>query len=276
MKKYLVFLILLTTQTFYAQSGWTKNKGEAYTQLSFTTISGYDTVFGDPEYNTERQVTDNTIQFYSEYGLTDKTTIILNLPIKLIKTGQLVGNTTGITTENSTTNLGNIEIGLKHQFYNKKWAIAGQLNIATNSGSFDNASGIRSGIDAWSFTPTINFSRSFKGFYAQAFTGLDIRTNNYSNNFKIGGEIGTKPFKNVLLIAFIDVVKSLKDGNIALPSSNLLTALYVNDQEYASFGLKAIGEITEKFGANVGFGGAFSGNNVAKKAAITFGVYQKF
>lgn len=276
MKKYLALLILLSTHSIFAQSGWTKEKGKVYTQLAFTTINGYDTIFGDPEYNTEREITDNTLQFYGEYGLTNKTTIILNIPFKFIETGDLVGNATGITTANSSTNLGNIEVGLRHQFYNNKWALAGQLNVEANTGVFDNASGIRTGFDAWTFTPTVNISRSFKGFYLQGFTGLNLRTNNHSNNFKIGGEIGTKLFKNILLIAFLDIVESFEDGNITLPLTNQLTALHVNNQEYTAFGLKAIAELTGNFGINAGFGGAFSGNNVAKSPAITFGLYHSF
>ena len=42
-------------------------KGNFYTQLSFTSISGYNTLFGDPDYNTEREISDRTLQFFTEY-----------------------------------------------------------------------------------------------------------------------------------------------------------------------------------------------------------------
>ena len=61
-----------------------------------------------------------------------------------------------------------------------------------------------------------------------------------------------------------------------LPAENQLTGLYVNNQEYGAFGLKAIGEFSNNSGITAGYGGAFSGNNVAKQAALTFGVYHKF
>ena len=61
-----------------------------------------------------------------------------------------------------------------------------------------------------------------------------------------------------------------------LPTSNLLTGLYINNQEYSSFSIKAIGEITKNFGLTAGIGGAFSGNNVAKQGAFNFGIYHKF
>lgn len=275
MKNLYTIIALLSSGILFAQSPWTQEKGKFYSQLSFSTISNYDEVFGDPEYNTDREVTDNTLQLYGEYGLTSKTTLLLNLPVKLISTGDAV-NGNAFITEDSKTAFGNIAFGVKHQFYKKKWIVSGQLNVEANTGTFESASGIRTGQDAWTFTPTINIGRSFDQFYIQAFTGIDVKTNNYSNNFKIGGEIGTKVHSKIWLIGFLDIVNSFNDGDVAIPLNNAATALYVNNQEYTAFGLKAIGEINQSFGGVLSFGGAFSGNNVAKQAALTVGVYHKF
>lgn len=275
MKKVFVCIAILSSSFVFSQSPWTQEKGKFYTQLSFSTIANYDEVFGDPEYQTNREITDNTLQLFGEYGLSSKTTLLVNLPIKLIKTGDVV-NGNAFITEDSKTALGNISLGLKHQFYKKKWIISGQLNVEANTGSFETASGIRTGHDAWTFTPTLNIGRSFEKFYVQAFTGIGLKTNDYSNNFKIGGEIGTKVHSKIWLVGFIDIVNSFNDGNVNLPFSNLGTALYVNNQEYGAFGLKAIGEINDSFGGILSFGGAFSGNNVAKQAALSVGIYHQF
>ncbi|MEM6685181.1 MAG: transporter, partial [Bacteroidota bacterium] len=223
MKNIYTIIMILSVQFLFAQSPWTQEKGKFYTQLSFTTISNYDEIFGDPDYSTDREITDNTLQLYGEYGLTNKTTLLVNLPIKFISTGDAVGGNAFIT-EESTSSFGNISVGLRHQFYKKKWIISGQLNVEANTGTFEAASGIRTGRDAWTFTPTINFGRSFDKFYIQAFTGVDLMTNNYSNNFKIGGEIGTKVHSKIWLIGFVDIVNSFNDGDIALPIANLATA----------------------------------------------------
>jgi hypothetical protein len=275
MKKVFVFIAMLSSSFAFSQSPWTQEKGKFYTQLSFSTIANYDEVFGDPEYQTDREITDNTLQLYGEYGLTSKTTLLVNLPVKFIKTGDVV-NGSAFITEDSKSAFGNIGFGVKHQFYNKKWLISGQLNVEANTGTFEANSGIRTGQDAWTFTPTLNIGRSFDKFYIQAFTGIDLKTNSYSNNFKIGGEIGTKVHSKIWLVGFVDIVNSFNDGDVNLPLSNFGTALYVNNQEYGAFGLKAIGELSNSFGGILSFGGAFSGNNVAKQAALTVGVYHKF
>lgn len=278
MKNLTKLFFLLISISAFSQSPWTQKDGKAFTQLSFTSIANYNTLFGDPDYETQRKTTDNTLQFYGEYGLTDKTTLLVNLPLKLIKTGELnISNSSLIPfSEGSETTLGNLELGIKHNFYNKGWLLSGQLSVEANTGSFENTSGIRTGYDAWSFTPLFLAGKSFGTTYLQSFIGANIRTNDYSSNFKIGGEVGHKITKNIWLIGFLDISKSFKNGDIVLPNSNIATGLYVNNQEYGAFGLKGIGEFSDNFGITAGFGGAFFGNNVAKKAALTFGVYHKF
>ena len=278
MKKITTFLFLLISIAAFSQSPWTQKDGNFYTQLSYTTISNYDVLFGNPDYNTNGKITDNTIQFYAEYGFSDKTTLILNLPYKSISYDQYVICINGPCNnlEHSKSSLGNIEIGLKHNFFSKNWLLSGQVSVEANTGSFDTNSGIRTGYNAWSITPLFLAGKSFGKSYFQSFIGANIRTNNYSSNFKIGGEYGYKVTKGFWLVGFLDIVKSFKNGNVVLPASNLANGLYVNDQEYSAYGFKGIAEFTNNFGITASFASAFSGNNVPKKAALNFGVYHKF
>jgi hypothetical protein len=278
MKKFVILILLISISNMYGQSPWTQKKGKAYTQLSFTSISGYTGLFGDPDYSTEREITDNTLQLYGEYGLTDRTSILLNLPFKMVKAGDLTNASLipSFSQSGSETSLGNIEVGIKHVFSQKKWIFSGQFNIEANTSSFFVNSGLRTGYDAWSFTPLFLAGRSFGNTYIQGFPGASIRTNNYSSNFRIGGEVGTKVLKHFWLIGFVDISSSFENGQIDLPVANLVNGLYINDQEYGAMGIKVIGELAKNFGVNLGFGGAFSGNNVAKRAAMTIGIYQKF
>jgi len=273
-----LFVLLIMNPVIFSQSPWAKEKGEFYTQFSFSTIPSYNEIYGDPDYFSIRNITDNTFQLYGEYGVSDKTTLLLNVPFKNITTSDYVEPIPldPFLDNGATINtFGNIEAGIKHNFISKKWLLTGQFNIELNTSSYDEISGIRTGYDAFTFTPLINFGKSFNKSYFQGFTGFNLRTNNYSSNFKIGAEGGTKVFNRIWLVAFLDFVISLNNGDIELPIGNQLYALYVNNQEYTAFGLKFIGEITTDFGLIAGFGGAFSGNNVAKQAALNFGVYYK-
>ena len=263
----------------FSQGPWTQNKGKIYSQVSYSTIPNYDALFGDPDYNSEREITDNTLQFYGEYGLLDKTTLIVNLPLKMIKTGVLtdfLATGSEITTDGFEISLGNVEFSLKHNFYNKKWLLSGQLSLEANTGSFYENSGIRTGYDAWSFKPFFLAGRSFQKSYLQTSIGTCLRTNNYSSSVKVGGEYGRKITKSIWLVGFLDIEKSFKNGDVVLPTSNLVTGLYVNNQEYGVVGVKVIGEFSNDFGITASLPAAFFGNNVAKQMAFSFGVYKKF
>lgn len=280
MRSGIIILVFFISLSSFSQSPWVKDKGEFYTQLTYTTIPNYTDMFGDPDYSVLGEISDNTVQLYGEYGLSDKTTLILNVPLKVILINGYQSpfiDCFGDCSEDfNKTALGNIELGVKHNFYKKDWILSGQFSVETNTSSYDEFSGIRTGYDAYTFTPLFLAGRSFGKTYLQSFIGANIRTNDYSSNFRIGGEVGHKIAKRIWLIGFVDVVKSFRNGDLVLPTQNTFTGLYVNDQEYGGFGLKAIGEITDSFGVNVGFGGAFFGNNVAKQVALNFGVYQKF
>ncbi|WP_400077907.1 hypothetical protein [Winogradskyella sp. R77965] len=280
MKKCIKTLILFISLSAFSQSPWTQEMGKFYTQLSYSTIPNYNEFFGDPDYSTIGELSDNTVQLYAEYGISDNTTLIVNLPLKLITFNgfqdpriDCIGD---CSQDFNETALGNIELGIRYNFYKKDWILSGQLSTEANTASYFEDSGIRTGYDAYTITPLFLAGRSFEKTYIQSFIGANIRTNDYSSNFKIGGEFGYKLHKRIWLIGFLDIVKTLANGDVSLPFQNRFTGLYVNDQDYGSYGLKGIGEITDKFGVTAGFGGAFFGNNVAKQAALNFGLYHKF
>ena len=281
MKSISLLFSLLITSTLFAQSPWTKDKGDLFVNFSYTTISDYNEIFGDPDYFTNGKITDNTYQIYGEYGLSDKTTLIASIPLKSISVDNFVYidpaiNCVGDCSELlnfSETAFGNISLGIKHQFYNKGWVISGQFVTEFNTSTFDAKSGIRTGYDAYTFTPQLLAGKSFGKTFFQSHIGVDVRTNDYSNNFKIGGEFGGKVLKNIWLIGFVDVVESFEDGNRI--NDNPLNGLYQNDKEYGAYGLKAILQLCD-LGVTASFANAFSGNNVPKQSAFSIGIFNTF
>ncbi len=198
-------------------------------------------MFGEPDFSLSGTITDRTYQFYGEYGLTNKTSLLVNMPLKSIDINNYVdpailcvGNCAQSFNE---TAFGNIALGLKHNFLKKKWVLSGQLSMQMNTGTYDETSAIRTGFDAYTFTPLLLAGTNFGKNYFQSFIGADIRTNNYSYNLKIGGEIGRKLTQNIWLIGFVDVSQSLNNGDISFQANNAANSLYINDQEYLAYGL---------------------------------------
>ncbi|APG65826.1 hypothetical protein LPB136_10825 [Tenacibaculum todarodis] len=277
MKKLTTLFIFLFTLSIFSQSPWTQNKGILYTQLSFTTIPKYKALFGNPEVATERQITDNTLRIYAEYGISNKTTLFTALPIKTVKAENLVKSTPNpITTKGTLTSMGNILFGVKHNFYNKKWLITGQVGFETSTSRYHTNSGVRTGYDAWTITPMISAGKSSNSWYVQTYVGADFRTNEYSSAFKIGGEIGYKLTSWLTMAGFADGLASFTNGSVIIPKENKLTGLYVNNKSYAAFGIKPTFVVNPKFGINLGVGLAFGGRRIPQTPAISAGFHYKF
>ena len=121
MKQLATILLLILTLNSFSQSPWTQEKGKFYTQVSFTSIANYDTLFGDPDYSNFGNYTDNTAQIFAEYGLNSKTSLLVNIPLKLISIDNFedprIDCATDCGRNFNESALGNIEIGIKHNFY---------------------------------------------------------------------------------------------------------------------------------------------------------------
>lgn len=76
MKNITKLLFLFISISVFSQGPWTQEKGKFYTQLSFTTIPSYNELFGDPDYTISGEISDNTMQIYGEYGLSEKNNFI--------------------------------------------------------------------------------------------------------------------------------------------------------------------------------------------------------
>lgn len=176
MKNLISVLLFVFSVNLMAQSPWVKQKKESYIQLAYTFRPTYNEISGDPSYDTDREIADNTLQLYGEYGLSNKTTLLLGIPLKMVNSGDIINRTQIPTTQEGNINsLGNINVGIKHNFKNKKWLFSGQLNIEANTGTFDENSGLRTGLDAWTFSPLLITGTSLNKWYLQGFTGIDIR-----------------------------------------------------------------------------------------------------
>ncbi|MGB1296218.1 MAG: transporter [Flavobacteriales bacterium] len=281
---YITLFSIIGIYQSIAQSAWTKKESEGYLQFQYNTIPTYDEVFqesGDESLFPHREQSQHSLNFYGEYGLTDKTTIIGHVPLSIMHTGELNENIDwdvidiNSSKKETITALGNIEFGVRHKLYSKSVEISGQLNVHLNTSTYDKESGIRTGYDAYSFIPTINIGKGWNKSYIQGFTGAALRTNDYFQSFKIGIEYGYKIHEHVWAIAFIDGLITMDEGDIEETAQSRWTYMYVNNQEYVAFGLKLNYELKDNFGMNLGFGGAFSAKRVAKKPSLALGIYKK-
>lgn len=268
----LIFSIQLT-----AQNAWARPKGEVYLQFGFHNISNYSSVFnkGETGLSLERVMSDRTLQIYGEVGLTDQLTLVANVPYKTVQSQEPL--VTLPTLDSGTlSDLGNVEVGLRHQILRGNFNIAAQVNVKANTSSFDQALGLRTDLDAWSILPSISIGRSKENSYTQAFLGYAWHANDYSHHFRLGFEAGLGILDKHWLIFFIDIYDALENGDRVEDANNLLTGLFLDNQQFGGLGLKAIISLPADIQLNLGVGGAFFGDLVPSQGATSIGIARKF
>lgn len=282
MKRIIVLLLIVVlSTTAFAQSPWVKEKGSAYTQVSLNMITEYSSIYASSGNHVElpRLVTDKSIQFYGEFGLGGDWQISTALPYKLLTTGGLSSNYTGgaFNIQEGTHNaLGNIELAIKKNFINKSFLLTGQLKTELPTSSFDELTGLRSGLDALSIIPSITVGKGWNQAYGYISVGSAIRSNDYSGDVRISGELGTQPINKFWIVLVLDVVSSLENATPDIPNNQFESGIYLNNQEYFAYGIKFAYEIKDGWGINLAGYGASSGNAVARAPSVNFGVFYEW
>lgn len=274
----LVVLSTCLTSTM-AQSPWVAEKGKGYTQIGYTNIGPYSDLFlsDGSSYPLSNEITDQTIQVYGEYGIGTGSSIIASLPVKKLKSGKSLIPSTPISAgSGDLTTLGNIQVALRHNFISNKIVFSGQLLAELPTAGYDESTGLRGGLNALSIVPTLSAGFSKSKFYEYISAGAAIRSNDYSSEWRLSGEIGYQIINRVYIIGVIDIVQNFENGNVAESTSQLGTGLYLNNQSYFAYGLKGIVGFTDNIGLSGAFYGAGSGNLVAKSPSINFGIYYKW
>lgn len=275
----LIFSILLTANFLYAQSPWTQEKGSGYGQLSLMAIPEYNEFFvkGADNFTASRKYSETAAQAYVEYGVLEGTTLVLDAPIKFLTSGEELLDSLATNEAGNLTSIGNVRLSVRQNIYNKGPNVAAQLAIEIPTGKYDDATGLRTGFDAWTFLPSVSVGGGFGKGYAFAYGGVGIRTNDYSNYLNVGLEGGYNPFDWLWLMLFFDVIQSFENGERIDPPNNVQTAFYVNDQEWASLGFKVLYNIKDNIGLTASTTlAAFAANQVPASPSLAIGVFTEW
>jgi hypothetical protein len=278
----LIFIgLLFLAQLSFAQ--WSKGKGKGYYKLSawYLNTDQHFTDTGDIDPNATR--TQFNINFYGEYGLSDKLDVIAYVPFFARATqNNIFSGTNGslIQPGEELNSIGDIDLGLNYNFYKKgNWSASAKLILGLptgeDAGGSDGSYQTGDGEFNQYLSGLLGFSTSFNGtpFFAKTYIGINNRTQNFSDEFRFGLESGINIFnKKVWLIARLDVVESLQNGS--LNAQNVPQgSIFANNVEFIGIGAEASYYITDKLGVSVGVGGAISGRIIAANPSLTGGIF---
>ncbi|MFM2392244.1 MAG: hypothetical protein RLZZ546_221 [Bacteroidota bacterium] len=208
--KYFFYILFLNCLSYVVsgQGGWTQAKGKYFTKIDFTSLgaTNYYTPSGILfKTNTFNQ---NSINLYGEYGITNRLTAILNMPLLRINSFETSNSVAGIgdakielkyklTSENqlpiAISIAPELPIGRSNAFAQNKENPLEKINLPTGDGEFN----------VWS---TLAVSLPFASWaYSSYFGSYNFRTKydglNFQNQYQIGFELGVKPLENLWINA---------------------------------------------------------------------------
>lgn len=281
----LVLLFISIFQSAFAGGPWPRKKNSGYAQLGFTYV-GYNKLFNHEGkvVDLRRNVTDFTSQVYIDFGLTDRLTMVANLPFKYVATSSAIASADtsyfrDTVPSGNLFGLNNVMLGFKYNIINKRVLFSAGLNAEANVAKYDSLTTLRTGPSTFVIHPYLSTGTTFyQGkFYTQLDAGYRVRLKDYSDevdfNFELGFSWNQKTYFIANVAGRFTVGEGSLNNNVTPLSPNgrdLHTSLYPNNQQYVGYGLKFIQKIKKvHLNAAVYFG---TGQMVAAAPSYNLGV----
>lgn len=281
LKKSILFLIIFTLLSQLTFSQWTRDKGKGYYKISgwYLQSDQHYTDTGDIDPNATRSYFN--LSFYGLYGISKKVNLIGYIPF-FSRTVQndIVSGTTGETLMpgEAVNAIGDIDIGIIYSLLNKNnWALSATLKLGLPTGEDEggNNGSFQTGDGEFNQLLQLNLGRSLTIFknsaYAKAYVGFNNRSNGFSDELKLGAELGIKFFNKLFIIPRSKVNLSLNNGS--LNAQNAQGNIFANNVEYVNMGVGGLYYITKKFGVSLGFDSAVSGRIIAANPSFSAGLF---
>ena len=263
-------VLLLSISLCNAQSPWTRDKGKSYIQLGFTSLNYNSYQLEGKKVENFGEISDNTIQVYAEYGITNKLEAQVILPYKTISFDDSATNTS-----ESISGLGNVTLGLKYKWHDKTWKVSTGITYNAKSIKVDYDKGLSTGFNAATILPYISVGSSINKWYYFGNIGYGYMNNDYSDYLKATFEVGYEVIKKGHLIFVLDTRNVIAKED-AFITDTAQWPSYLDRQTYNAIGLKANYEFKkDKFGANFAAIGATGIDNAPLAPTLNSGIYVK-
>ncbi|MFB6258598.1 MAG: hypothetical protein ABEH38_07880 [Flavobacteriales bacterium] len=281
------FLLLAFLFALPAFSTWPQGAGKGYFNISFTylryheLIDGADLQNGFQHHALQRTVSDHTLNAYFEYGLTERLTLMGDIPYKIMRTGAELHETKaypypGDTVQAGRLNaMGNVVLGGRYLLSKGDLLWSAQLMVGMKSAQYQEASGLRSGYDAWYATPRLRLAKGWGGTYLEASFGYRYKTNGYTNDLISDNEFGiriprSKDRETWIIIPF-GAELPLGQGGYD-DGRSVHTGTYRNGEGFVDVGLKVNHELYKGLTLNLATLGALWARHGGNEMTLTAGI----
>jgi len=210
---------------------WTLEEHKAYHKVAANFFTSDDT-FGASAEGFE-EFTDYTVNYYGEYGLTDRVTLISQVPVR---------RSENIANGESFTNfgVGDVDIGIRYRLADAKWVLSSQF-LYKAPFLYDDDDDLPLGNGQSDFEFRLQAGRSL---YPYGYIGLEagyrFRTKDPSDEFRYLVEYGFDLNDKVYLRTKLDVIKAIDSTDVELDAtgSPFFPSAFDLGRVEASFGYK--------------------------------------
>lgn len=275
----LLLLIILIQSVTFAGGGWTQKKGNAYLKVSQWWVRS------GKFYNREANIINITTtgvyisSIYAEYGISNRITATIYTPFFVRSTLNKRQDPTGnlLSSGDELNGFGDVDLAIKYGLFQDKpivLAVGLQIGIPSGNPSGGETQLLQTGDGEFNQMLTLEASHSLYPIpaYLSVSTGLNNRTNNFSDEFRYWLEAGYS-LKKLTAIFRIQGVKSFFNGDDNLTSGN---GIFNNNVEFISYAGELIYTHNEKLGLTIGAASAISGRQILASNTYNAGIFYKF
>ncbi len=271
-------LSLFLAGTTIAGGGWPPKKGKGFFKFGQSVIraSQFYAPNGDLEDITTLSL--YTTSIYGEYGLSDRISAVAYVPFFVRSTiNEIQLRQSGTVTPGDEVNaLGDAELGLTYALTrDTKIALSTSLIFGLPLGETEGGEGriLQTGDGEFNQYLKLDAGVSFypAPLYASAHIGINNRTNNFSEEFRYGFELGYTGINKVTAILKANSVISFQNGE----GGGTANGIFSNNTEFFAFGPTLTYDLKENFGALASATFALSGKRILAAPAYEVGVFLK-
>lgn len=266
-------LLLFAWANVLAGGGWTQKKGEGYFKLGTTYLSTdqFYSRSGEAENITTTSLSINYI--YGEYGINDDFTITTYAPFFIRTTlNEIVSKNTGSLIEpgDELNGVGDFDIGLKYGLLkNTKVVMAPSVTLSLPLGTVGggNTELLQTGDGEMNVLTKLEASTAIKKYYFTAIGGINVRSEQFSEEWHLGFEAGYASEK-LIAASKLYSVQSFFNGS---DNAGNGSSIFSNNLEYITIG----GELTYLFGSlgiSAGVSYPLSGRSFLNAPAYSGGI----
>jgi hypothetical protein len=279
MKRLIIVFLILFNFPALAGGGWVQPKNKGYFKLNQYAM--YANTYFAPSGDLLDITTTGfySTSLYAEHGITSRLTGIIYAPVFVRSTLNRQETAAGelVQPGDHLNSIGDVDVTVKYGLItDKSWVMSAALTLGLPLG--ENSGGstrlLQTGDGEFNQLVTLELSHSLKNnpLYFSLLTGFNNRTNQFSDEFRYGAEIGVGLDRLYALIRFYGI-KSLFNGADSPPVAN---GLFANNVEYLSVTPEIGYKIGKNWGVAASVGGAFFAKNILAAPGYSFGIYLQY